>query len=169
MIHISFLIFSIFLYGLISSFNIRLFKSPIFKLSPNSIFHHSLILSNYNDSTIYVMDYIPIISANQSLYKNYLKLFIGMRMRGSVRLRNINNISFYNNDQILLLIDDDSQFSNNNTLIDLRDCYMKNFISDILNLSENNYQLYRENCQTFVKKAMNVYNVRYDEKINKSK
>jgi hypothetical protein len=115
------------------------------------------------------MDYIPIISANQSLYKTYLKLFIGMRMRGSIRLRNINNISFYNNDQILLFIDDDAPFSNNNTLNDLQSCYMKYYINDILNLSENNYQLYRENCQTFVKEAINIYNVRYDKKINKSK
>ena len=140
------------------SFNIKILKTSILNFAPQLKLHHLVLLENKSD--LYSIDFSPI---NQTSQKILLKLLFAHNVPAEIRLRKIENISFYDDKEI---IDNWSSMIKNNyeESEELSDFVYNNiddesikFFIDKIKFWENQMNLYNHNCQHFSKFVINNY------------
>ena len=140
------------------SFNIKILKTSILSFAPQLKLHHIVIIENKSD--LYSIDFSPI---NQTSQKILLKLLFAQNVSAEIRLRKIENISFYEDEKI---IDNWSgtiktNYKESQELSDIvynnnEDENIKNFI-DKINYWDKKMNLYNHNCQHFSKFVKDLY------------
>jgi hypothetical protein len=142
--------------------NIKILKTPILNFLPYIKLHHIVIIPEYNNKSIYTIDYSPI---NQTHSTTLLKLLFAYNVPAEIRIRHINLLkynltytSIYNNIYNNELIDIwhnttsqnylESQIISDNTLKKIKNKKIKNFINKIKNW-DTSMNLYSHNCQHF--------------------
>lgn len=140
------------------SFNIKILKTSILSFTPQLKLHHIVIIENKSD--LYSIDFSPI---NQTSQKILLKLLFAQNVPAEIRLRKIENISFYEDEKIIdnwsskikTNYEESQELSidvyNNN-----EDENIKNFI-DKINCWDKKMNLYNHNCQHFSKFVKELY------------
>ena len=129
----------------------QIFTTPIFSFMPKLKLHHIVLLSKSTDKNIfnnniiddvYIIDYTPLEDMN---LKTGLKLFLGEKIKGHIRIVHMNKINK------TTLIDDWYNQTKFNTLNKLDD----ENINEIISKWDTTFQLYGNNCQDFGKYLTN--------------
>ena len=138
--------------------NIKILKTPILNFIPQLKLHHILIIPEYNNKSIYTIDFSPI---NQTKTTTLLKLLFAKNVPAEIRIRHINlskfNLTYNNyNDNTLINIWYngnsqnylESQLISDQVFKKIKNKKIKKFIANIKtwNTSMN---LYTHNCQHF--------------------
>lgn len=144
-----------FIHPINTIFNIRILKTPLFASSPCFGRHHAIIISDSNDtSSVYLLDYSPIIKPNETVLMTRAKLLFGQTVQAETRLRSIKNIT------------DDSQIRKSSELFDIKDSIkskqisdqvlknirqndIREFITKMMDKQDGKMNLYTYNCQHF--------------------
>ena len=143
--------FFIVLLSSVVALQTQIFTTPIFSFMPKLKLHHIVLLSKSTDKNIfnnkiiddvYIIDYTPLEDMN---LKTGLKLFLGEKIRGHVRIVHMNKINK------TTLIDDWYNETKFNTLNKLDD----ENINEIIRKWDTKFQLYGNNCQHFGKYMIN--------------
>jgi hypothetical protein len=72
--------------------NIKILKTPILNFLPQFKLHHIIVIPEYNNKSIYAIDFSPI---NQTHKNTLLKLLFAQNVPAEIRIRHI-NLSKYN-------------------------------------------------------------------------
>ena len=138
--------------------HIKILKTPILNFLPQLKLHHIVVIPEYNNKSIYTIDFSPI---NQTHTNTLLKLLFAQNIPAEIRIRHIDlskyNLTYNNyNERILINIWHNSNFQNylESQLISdqvfkkIKNKNIKKFITNIKtwNTSMN---LYTHNCQHF--------------------
>ena len=143
--------FFILLFSSVVALQTKLFTTPIFSFMPKLKLHHIVLLSKSTDKNIfnnniiddvYIIDYTPLEDLN---LKTGLKLFLGGKINGHVRIVHMNKINK------TTLIDDWYNETKFNTLNKLDD----ENINEIIRKWDTTFQVYGNNCQHFGKYMIN--------------
>jgi hypothetical protein len=145
--------FFILLLSSVVALQTKLFTTPIFSFMPKLKLHHIVLLSKSTDKNIfnnniindvYIIDYTPLEDIN---LKTGLKLFLGEKIKGRVRIVHMNKINK------TTLIDDWYNETKFNTLNKLDD----ENINEIIRKWDTKFQFYGNNCQHFGKYMINEF------------
>jgi hypothetical protein len=139
-------------------FNIKILKTSILNFAPQLKLHHVVLLENNHD--LYSIDFSPI---NQTTKKTLLKLLFAQNVPAEIRLRKIENISFYDEENIIdnwsSMIKnnyEESEQLSNEVYKNIYNQSIKNFIYEI-KLWNKDMNLYNHNCQHFSKFIEKLY------------
>jgi hypothetical protein len=133
-----------------SNIQMKVLKTSMLSFAPFLKLHHIVLLSNSNE--VYTVDFSPI---NQSRARTLLKLLIAVNVPAETRIRHIEDVSFFEDEQIeekwsnMNNIDFiESQKLSDKTYKEINDPEMKNIIDKIKEWN-NSMNLYTHNCQHF--------------------
>lgn len=106
--------------------------------------HHIVLLSNNPYNGIYILDFSPI---NQTSTKTLVNLLLAKNVPGEIRLRNIKEFDFFENDDKIINFWSHMKTSDNLTSINDEEVQQK--IAYIMQMWNPRMNLYTHNCQHF--------------------
>jgi hypothetical protein len=140
----------------LKKYEYKILKTSILNFLPFLKLHHIVIISDKSSiyNKIYTIDFSPI---NQTYPTTLLKLFFSKKVRGEIRIRLIENISFNDNIKIInkwnnlnKLSYNESQKISDKIFNEINNIELK-YIFKKIKLYDNYMNLYNNNCQHFSK------------------
>ena len=124
----------------------RVLSTSILHFAPNIKMHHIVLLSNNPCNGIYILDFSPI---NQTSSKTLMNLLLAKNVPGEIRLRNIKDFDFFDNDD--KIINFWSHMKTSDNLASINDKEVQERIAYIMESWKPGMNLYTHNCQHFSK------------------
>lgn len=159
-----FLLFICSLYSYVigyNTFNIHIFKTPVFKHFPNLKLHHFILINDFTSDMLYAIDFTPKKDINS---KSLFQMILGKNVPAEIRLRKLKFKHLYDKEKIISVWNNINSVNKNLSveltqlvLTSIQNEEIKYYIQDILKWKYTDLHLYFHNCQHFSKFCYDLF------------